>query len=184
VRQELLVRDISARAGVSEGAVWPRVRKTVARGTEGSRRILPPLTELSQGEKGLIWALIHRPADALGALKDLGEEDLEALTARPVLDLALKLEEDNGFSPAEFFQRLSSLESQLVTGVAAQPEDAVWALEYCLQQFRRIRLERERRALQRQIDRLQAHNAPEDAHQLAELLTRKYELIRQIDVLI
>jgi DNA primase len=186
---DLAARDrfadrLAHKARITEDVIRAEIRKAASQGqTRLTPRELPSFGRMTKAEKGLIWMLVHDPQPALTALASLVDEDFIGLSAQGVLDLARKLNEDRGFSPSEFFQRLSSVESQLVAGIAAEPRDAVWALDYCLQQLRRARLERERQALQQEIDRLQEANGA-DAEHLSALLTRKYELIRQIDVLI
>jgi hypothetical protein len=51
----------------------------------------------------------------------------------------------------------------------------------CALILKRLRYERERAALQREIDRLQREGGSEPGGQLEELLVRKYELIQRID---
>jgi hypothetical protein len=50
--------------------------------------------------------------------------------------------------------------------------------------LKRLRYERERAALQRDIDRLQQAGGNDPGDELQELLVRKYELIQRIDGLI
>jgi hypothetical protein len=50
--------------------------------------------------------------------------------------------------------------------------------------LKRLRYERERAALQRDIDRLQQAGGGDPGDELQELLVRKYELIQRIEGLI
>jgi DNA primase len=176
---------LAFKARVTDDVVRAEIRKAaVQKQSTLSPRAVQSFGQVTKGEKGLIWLLVHRPDVALTALESLDPADLEGLAAGSVLDLARKLNEDRGFSPASFFQRLSSVESHLVAGIAAEPEDATWAVEYCLTQFRRSRYEREQQAIQREIDRLQDSARTDAAEQLTELLVRKYELVQQIKALI
>ncbi len=176
---------LAFKAKVTDEVVRAEIRKAVVQKQPTlPRREMPSFGQVTNGEKGLIWLLVHNPDVALPALAGLEPADLEGLAAGSVLDLARKLNEDRGFSPASFFQRLSLVESQLVTGIAAEPEDATWAVEYCLTQFRKMRYEREQQAIQREIDRLQESAQPDTSERLTELLVRKYQLVRQIKALI
>jgi hypothetical protein len=144
---------------------------------------MPSFAQVTKAEKGLIWLLVHRHGEALAALAELEAADLAHLAARPVLDLARKLNEDRGFSPAVFLERLSMVEAQLVTAVASETEPHVHDAETCVRIVRRMRYERERSALQQEIDRLQGRAGEQDADRLTELLVRKYDVIQRIDAL-
>ena len=149
-----------------------------------SPRELPSLGQVTKAEKGLIWWLIHRPPPALDALKTLDLADLEGLASRSVLDLALKLNDDRGFSPSVLLERLNAGEAQLVTGIASETEPHVHDAVECAHILKRLRYERERAVLQREIDRLQQERGAELGDELQELLVRKYELVQRIDGLI
>ena len=111
---------------------------------------------MTKAEKGLIWWLVHEPGQALAALDSLEPgEDFEGLAARSVLDLARQLNENRGFSPSVLLERLSTVEAQLVTGIASEKEPHVNDAESCARIIRRMRCEREHAAIQREIDRLQ-----------------------------
>jgi DNA primase len=181
-RQELFVEAVAGKAGVGGETIWAQVPKAVNRWQPAlSTSELPGLGQVTKAEKGLIWWLVHRPDPALGALKMLDPADLEGLASRSVLDLAMKLYDDRGFSPSVLLERLNAGESQLVTGIASETEPHVHDASECALILKRLRYERERAALQREIDRLQRENGSEPGGQLEELLVRKYELIQRID---
>lgn len=75
-------------------------------------------------------------------------------------------------------ERLSSGETALVRDIASQPgapsEDAV----DCARTLKRLRYDRERAALQRDIDRLQERGATDAGDELNALLRRKQQLQR------
>ncbi|MBI3047925.1 MAG: DNA primase [Acidobacteria bacterium] len=181
-RQELFVEALAGRAGVGGELIWAQVPRAAARGGAPplTPRELPGLGQVTKAEKGLIWWLIHRPEAALEALRTLDPEDLEGLGSRSVLDLARKLDHDRGFSPSVLLERLNVSEAQLVTAVASEAEPHVHDAAECALILRRLRYERERAALQREIDRLQTAGA-EPGKELQELLVRKYELIQRIE---
>jgi hypothetical protein len=101
-----------------------------------------------------------------------------------VLDLAVKLNDDRGFSPSVLLERLNIREAQLVTGVASEAEPHVHDASECAVILKRLRYERERAVLQREIDRLQQAGGTEPGDDLQDLLVRKYALIQRIDSLI
>ncbi|MGH9256999.1 MAG: DNA primase [Vicinamibacterales bacterium] len=183
-RQELFVEAVAGRAGVGGESIWAQVPKAVTRRQPTlTSSQLPGLGQVTKAEKGLIWWLIHRPALVLDALHTLDSTDLEGLVSRAVLDLALKLNDDRGFSPSVLLERLNAAEAQLVTGIASETEPHVHDAGECVQILRRLRYERERAVLQREIDRLQQEGSVAPGDELQELLVRKYELIQRIDKL-
>jgi hypothetical protein len=171
---------LAHKAQVTDEVIRAEIRKAaVNRQSSVPRQAKPTLGTVIQAEKGLIWLLVHRPDSALDVLAQLEPADVEALTSRSVLDLALELKENSGFSPATFFQRLTQSEAELVTRIAAEPEDATWAVEFCVRQLRRNRLERERTALRQEIERVQRSGGTD----VNALLPRIGELGRMIQAL-
>jgi len=183
-RRELFAEALAGRAGVSSEAVLSELRKVAVQGTV-TKRDVPSFGQVTKAEKGLIWLLIHRPQEALRAIEGLEPADLEGLAARSVLDLTRKLNDDKGFSPSVLLERLSMVEAQLVTGIAGgQPEPHVHDAEGCVRSIKRLRYERERAAVQREIDRLQQLGAVEHGAQIDALWSRKQDLIHRIEALI
>jgi DNA primase len=183
-RQELFVKEVASRAGVSEEAIWPRATKAVTTRTSGpSSSQLPGLNQVMKAEKGLIWLLIHQPGPALEALDGLDPADLEGLASSSVLDLARKLNKDNRFSPSVLLECLSMAEAQLVTGIASETEAHALDASECARSITRRRLERERAAVQRDIDRLQQQPEGSGPDVLESLLRRKMDLSRRIEAM-
>jgi DNA primase len=181
-RQELFVEAVAGKAGVGGDSIWAQVPKAATRRQPAlTSSELPGLGQVTKAEKGLIWWLVHQPAPALDALRTLDSADLEALASRSVLDLARKLNDDRGFSPSVLLERLNAGEAQLVTGVASENEPHVHDAAECALILKRLRYERERAVLQREIDRLQRERGADVGDELQELLVRKYELIQRID---
>ena len=147
------------------------------------KREVPSFGQVTKAEKGLIWLLIHRPEDALAALETLDGPDFDPLSSRTVLDLARKLNEDKGFSPAALFERLTMEDAQLVTAIASEGEAHVHDAHDCARILKRLRWERERAAIQREIDRLQEVGVG-NGEKLQELLVRKYDVIQRIEALV
>jgi hypothetical protein len=141
---------------------------------------LPSFGHVTKAEKGLIWLLVHEPEAALQALDGLDPADIEALATSTVLDLAQKLKQDNGFTPSALLERLNTADAQLVAAIASEGEAHVHDPGGCVRILKRLRYERERGAIQREIDRLQESGGHE-GEQLEALLVRKYELIQRME---
>ena len=133
----------------------------------------------------MIGLLIPRREDALGAVESLEPVDAEGLATRSVLDLVRKLNEDRGFSPSVLLERLTMVEAQLVTRIAGeQPEPHVHDAEGCARIIKRLRYERERAAVQREIDRLQQLGAEQDGEGIDAVWARKRGLLQRMQGLI
>jgi len=175
---------LAFKARVTDDVVRAEIRKAVVQ-KQGTftRREVPSFGQVTKAEKGLIWLLVHQPADSLEALAALEDVDFEGLAGGRILDLAQKLNEDKGFSPAALFERLTDVDVQLVTAIASEGEAHVRDADDCVRILKRLRWERERAAIQREIDRLQEVGALE-GEKLQELLVRKYDVIQRIEALI
>jgi DNA primase len=175
---------LAFKARVTDEVVRAEIRKAVVQKQDTlTPRQVTSFGQVTKAEKGLIWLLVHQPEDSLEALTTLECPDFEGLAGGRILDLAKKLNEDKGFSPAALFERLSTLDAQLVTAVASEGEAHVHDAHDCVRILKRLRWERERAAIQREIDRLQEIGAL-DGEKLQELLVRKYDVIQRIEALI
>jgi hypothetical protein len=74
-------------------------------------------------------------------------------------------------------------EAQLVTATASEGEAPVHDVEDCARILRRLRYERERAALQREIDRLQQLGAAQHGAQIDALWARKRDLLQRMESL-
>jgi DNA primase len=175
---------LAFKARVTDDVVRAEIRKAVVQ-KQGTltRREVPSFGHVTKAEKGLIWLLVHQPEDSLEALGMLDGADFEGLAGGRILDIAQKLNEDKGFSPAALFERLTTVDVQLVTAIASEGEAHVHDAHDCVRSLKRLRWERERAAIQREIDRLQEIGALE-GEKLQELLVRKYDVIQRIEALI
>ncbi len=174
------VTDEVVRAQIRKAAV----QKQTTLGRDGVQPRLTSFGNVTKAEKGLIWWLVHEPGQALAALESLDPEDFAGLISRSVLDLALELNENRGFSPSVLLERLSTIEAQLVTGIASEKEPHVNDAESCAQIIRRMRCEREHAAIQREIDHLQELGASEHSSRIDALWAQKHELLRRLEGLI
>jgi len=176
---------LAFKARVTDEVVRAQIRKAaVQKQTAPPTRLSHSFGNVTKAEKGLIWWLVHEPGPALAALESLTAEDLAGLPSRSVLDLALELNENSGFSPSVLLERLSTVEAQLVTGIASEKEPHVNDAESCAQIIRRIRCEREHAAIQREIDHLQELGASEHSSRIDALWAQKHELLRRLEGLI
>jgi DNA primase len=167
------------RAEIRRAAVERRASLKDAEAARGLRLI----GDLKPAEKDLIWALLNQPQTALEALDELDGTDLDGLAAEGILQAARSLA---GFPadtlPESLLERLSTGEVLLVRGIgagsgpAAPPDDCVKALK-------RLRYERERGDLQREIDRLQELGAAQHDAEITALWTRKKDLLTRIESL-
>jgi DNA primase len=181
VLRERFADRLAQRTGIALEVVRGEIRK--ARGDKRvgvTIRDIPSIGQVTKAEKGLIWFLVHDPARALTALRDLDVADFDALSARSVLDLARKLDEDRGFTPSVLLERLSMGEAQLVTAIASEGEPPVHVAEDCARALRRARCERESGAVQREIDRLQQLGAADHGDAINALWAQKQQLLRRI----
>src|SRR5204863_6617130 len=106
---------------------------------------LPSLGGVKKAEKALIWWLIQRPAEAREVLETLDEEDLRALAARRIFEMARSLhaETDEGL-PSALIQRLSTVDAQLVTTIASEPAPPAALVDECDRSVERLSFVRER----------------------------------------
>jgi DNA primase len=179
---------LAFKARVTDAVVRAQIRKAaVEQHTTVQKDLQTRLTSfgnVTKAEKGLIWWLIHEPGPALAALETLEPDEIQPLAARSVLDLARQLNENRGFSPSVLLERLSTIEAQLVTGIASEKEPHVNDAESCAQIIRRMRCEREHAAIQREIDQLQELGATEHSSRIDALWAQKHQLLRRLEGLI
>jgi DNA primase len=176
---------IAHRAQITEGVVRAEIRKTAA-----GRRTAPPAAviagsgTLKAAERALIWALVHRPEEALNAIMELDTADLELLAGREVFETAQSLHDSPAdLLPSELLRRLSTMGGQLVTGMAGQEAPPAIRLAECVSSLKRLRWERERAAIQREIDRLQGLGSAQHGDEINLLLNQKRSLAQRIEEL-
>jgi DNA primase len=176
---------LAHRARITEEVVRAEIRKAaVNRQTSVDARHAPTLGQLKPVERGLIWALIRDPPAGFGAVAELDKDDLTGLATAPILEQARSLQGwPSEVLPQTFLERLSTLEAGLVTEISAQPEPPALVLTDCVAELRRLRLERERSEVTRELDRLQELGVPSTDGRIDELGTRQLELKQQIEAL-
>ena len=173
---------IAHKARITEEVVRAEIRKAaVSRRTTLTARELPAFGQMKQAEKALIWSLVHKTGDALHALGELDDEDLEILAGREIFEMAWSLrDEPVDLLPSALLQRLSTVNAQLVTSIAAHDAPPAPAGE-CARAIKRLRWERERAAIQREIDRLQELGAGQHGHEIDALWQKKKDLLHLIE---
>src|SRR5215510_1270625 len=182
---------IAHKARITEEVVRAEIRKAaVNRKTAVTARELPPTTgvgHLKPAERGLIWGLFHKTEEAQAALAELEPEDVETLAGRDIFEAALALRDQPADRlPSELLRRLSTMNVQLVTGIAgdqAAPVTGPDDLLECTRIVKRLRCERERAAIQREIDRLQGLGSGQHGSEINLLLNQKRTLARRIEEL-
>jgi DNA primase len=175
---------IAHKARITEEVVRAEIRKAaVQKRTELTTRELPSLGQLKYAEKGLIWAIVHNSAESLHALSSLDHDDLQNLAGREIFEVARSLhDEPPDRLPSALLQRLSTVSAQLVTSIAASPTPPAPPLE-CIHALKRVRWERERAAIQREIDRLQEIGAGQHGNEIDALWQKKKDLLHRIEQL-
>jgi DNA primase len=175
---------IAHKARITEEVVRAEIRKAaVGRRTTVTTREVPSFGQMKNAEKGLIWGLIHNTKEAFTALSELDGDDLEGLAGREIFELARSLHDGPlDLLPTSLLQRLSTVNAQLVTSIAATTASPAPPLE-CARALRRVRWERDRAAIQREIDRLQELGAARNGHEIDELWQKKKELLHRIEEL-
>ena len=173
---------IAHKARITEEVVRSEIRKAaVNRRTAVTTRELPTFGQLKQAEKALIWGLVHNTVEALEALGELDDEDFEGLATREIFEVARSLHgEPMDLLPSGLLQRLSTVSAQLVTSIAAT-DTSTAPPGACVRALKRLRWERERAAIQREIDRLQELGATQHGHEIDNLWQRKKDLLHRIE---
>ena len=175
---------IAHKARITEEVVRSEIRKAaVNRRTAVTTRELPTFGQMKQAEKALIWGLVHNTGEALVALGELDDEDLEGLATREIFEVARSLhDEPVDLLPSGLLQRLSTVSAQLVTSIAAT-DTSTAPPGACARALKRLRWERERAAIQREINRLQELGATQHGHEIDDLWQRKKDLLHRIEEL-
>jgi DNA primase len=178
---------IAHRARITEDVVRAEIRKAaVNRQTNVAASEPPSEGPLKPAERGLIWGLFHQTGDALEALGTLESDDFRHLAGREIFEMARSLQDRPAeLIPSELVRRLSKMDAQLVTGIAGQDAPFVTGrgLTECARALRRLRWERERAAIQREIDLLQGLGQTEHNDRIMLLLSEKGQLAQRIEEL-
>ncbi|OFW10179.1 MAG: DNA primase [Acidobacteria bacterium RIFCSPLOWO2_02_FULL_67_36] len=173
---------LAHKARITEEVVRAEIRKAaVERQTVLEDRQVPSLGHVKPAERGLIWAVMRDPAAGMAAMADVNEEDLEGLAAGAILRQARSLQgSPAAVLPETLLERLTKGEAGLVQEICRQASPPAAAAD-CVGVLKRLRLDRERAEVQREIDRLQAAGSARNDVQMNALLGRMNDLSQQID---
>jgi DNA primase len=175
---------IAHKARVTEEVVRAEIRKAaVQKKTTLTARELPSFGQLKHAEKALIWSLVHNSREALDALSHLDADDLSNLAGRDIFEVAQDLQGlPPNTLPTALLQRLSTVNAQLVTSIAATSTPPAPPMD-CARALKALRWERERAAIQREIDRLQQMGAGQHGNEIDALWQKKKDLLLRIEQL-
>ena len=175
---------LAHKARITEEVVRAEIRKAaVHKQTAVDPRRLAPLGQVKPAERGMIWALIHRPGAGVSALAELEALDLEGLPTRGILEQARSLQGLPAASlPETLFERLNSGEAALVEEIGRQSQPPADPAD-CARALKRMRYDRERADVQRQIDRLQEEGAARHEDAIVALWDRKKTILQKIETL-
>jgi DNA primase len=171
---------IAHQARISEDVVRSEIRRAAV----AKKTVLParlPGTSMKPVERHLLASLIQTPAETVRTLAELEESDFEGLAARNILLTARALAGESPEAlPGLLMARLNERETQAVTAVATGMSGGIEPPGECARTLRRLRYERERADVQRELDRIQDSPAGSG---LDALLQRKSELSSRIEAL-
>jgi DNA primase len=183
---------LAHRAGIGEEVVRDEIRKAaVARkpaltvngsnAAAGTGPRLPGFGELTPAERDLLAGLLLEPERVMDALDELDDRDIQGLSVQPILAQARELAgQPPDTIPARLMERLNEREVALITEIAARSTSRALAQD-CVQMLRLRRFERERAAVQREIDRLQERGGPSDEGAIDRLWQQKLTLSVEIE---
>lgn len=175
---------LAHKARITEEVVRAEIRKAAgARKTVLPDRMTAPAGPLKPAERGLLWGLIHDAPGVRPLLEELEDQDIEQLAVGPAILAARELHDvADGSFPSALIERLNDRLAEQVTAVAAEPQATAPASE-CVRALKLLRYDRERAALQREIDRLRDDGSAQSASQIEQLYDRKVHLKRRIEAL-
>ena len=188
IRDPVLLDDfldrVEHRAQVAEGMFRAEVREGANPNRSELRSdIRTAQTALLPAEKGLIWAMMHRSAEAQTVLSALEPADLEGLQTVRILRAARSLATVPAAGAPEMLrERLDEEDAELLRIIereAVPPAD----VEDCGVELRKRRYDREREALQEAIDRRQRDGSPDALDEIEALWERKKDLLQRIEEL-
>jgi len=176
---------LSHKARITEEVVRAEIRKAAVQrqtNVDEIERRAPNLGQVKVAERGLIWALMKDPQGGLGALLELENDDLDGLATAGILRQARSLQGWPAAGiPGGLLERLSTGETALVREIASQPAAPSEDAADCARTLKRLRYDRERAALQREIDRLQEDGAGRHDAEIVALWERKKELLQRLE---
>ncbi len=175
---------LAHKARITEEVVRAEIRKAaVLKQTAVEERALSSLGQVKPAERGLIWAVMRDTPSGMAALGRLQDEDLDGLATRGILQQARSLQgwADTAL-PQTLMERLTTGEAGLVQEICRQSGAPAGAAD-CIRVLQQLRLDRERAAIKREIDRLQDQGPSADEDRMNALLVKSRELKQRIESL-
>ena len=166
---------LAHKARITEEVVRAEIRKAaVHRQTAVEERHVPPLGQVKPAERGLIWALVRDPAGRrCGARPSSRTAIWTGWRPRAILEQARSLQAWPAEAlPRTLLERLSNGEAGLVDEIGRQASPPAAASD-CVRALKRLRVERERADVQREMDRLQEQGAGRDEDDRMDALLRR-----------
>ena len=188
VARDLFADRLAHKARVLEDVVRMEIRKAaVARRTtldgDGVAPHVSTRTPVKAAEKGLLWALVRDTSSALEAIAELTDDDLAGLATAPILTTARSLADwPTDTVLATLRERLSTEEEEWMARVGAEDQAAAPAAA-CGQELRRRGYERQRTAVQDEIDRCQQLGTPSAMAEIDQLWLKKRALLTKLESL-
>jgi DNA primase len=173
--------QLSDALGIEDDLVLQELRSALRAARPAIRQRRPDREPVRETEARLVALLLRLADGRAGARAHLEPADLAGTRVAKIVDAILRNEQEG--KEVELPEVLESLEAEedreLLTWIAFRegPEAVAEEVEDCVKAIRRERLVRERRELQRAIERTA------DPAAVGTLLLRKQELGRQIDAL-
>ncbi len=175
---------LAHKARITEDVVRAEIRKAAAaKRTELPDRAFVPSGPLKAAERGLLWGLVHEPEAVRPLVNELELDDFKYLTVSPAIEAARDLEKvADAIFPSALLERLSTGLAQQVAAAAAESAAPAPPVE-CVRALKLLRYDRERAALQREIDEIRDDGSAATATRIEELYDRKVDLKRRIEAL-
>jgi DNA primase len=174
---------LAVRARVTESVIRDEIKKAAAqRRVEAPAITAAASAPLRPAEQGLLWALMHRPVEALAAIAQLQAPDFEGVASAAILKLAASL----GDMPADVLPKLVherlNEEARASLDRAAGADAPAAAAVDCVRALKRERCKRDLATIQDEIDRLSAHAAGASGA-LKGVWERKKALLQEFEAL-
>jgi len=173
---------LAHKARITEEVVRAEIRKAaVQKKTEWAPPAAAREGELKTAEAGLIWNVMRQPEETAAAMVELDPADLAGLRTGDILEMARSLAQAAGAGlPNTLLERLNDQEAALVRRISERPT-APAPPDGCIYALKRLRYERERAELQREIDRLQEAGAQGDDARIDALWRQKEDLLHRLE---
>ena len=176
--------SLAHRAGILEDVARREIRRAaVARRTTVDERRVATGRRATPAEKGLIWALARDTAAAMETIAGLDDDDIAGLATEPILATARSLADWPGAAVHDALrERLSEEEADWMARVGAGDRPPAAAAD-CGHELRRRACERQRAAVQDEIDRCQQIGTPSALAEIDVLWRKKLDLSARLESL-